>query len=75
MNCKEARSHIEDALDETLSGGVKHRLDLHLQHCTECRAYFEAEKAEFARWCTAINHGAGETTAFRRISPTDSSRR
>lgn len=58
MNCKEARSHIEDALDETLSGGVKHRLDLHLQHCTECRAYFEAEKAEFARWCTAINHGA-----------------
>ena len=59
MNCKEARSHIEDALDETLSGGVKHRLDLHLQHCTECRAFFESEKAEFAHWCTAINHGGG----------------
>lgn len=56
---QEARSYIEDALDETLSGGVKHRLDLHLQHCTECRAFFVSEKAEFARWCTAINHGGG----------------
>ena len=55
MNCQEARSLVEDALDRTLSGGVKRRLDLHLQHCAECRAFFEAEKAEFVRWYAAVN--------------------
>ena len=59
MNCQEARLHIEDALDKSLSGGVKRRLDLHLQHCAECRAFFEAEKAEFVRWYAAVNN-AGE---------------
>ena len=59
MNCQEARNLVEDALDRSLSGRVKRRLDLHLQHCKECRDFFDAERAEFVRWYRAVNHDSG----------------
>ena len=61
MNCQEARSFVEDALDRSLSGRVKRRLDLHLQHCKECRDFFEAERVEFVRWYRAVNCDYGHS--------------
>lgn len=67
MNCQEARSFVEDALDRSLSGRVKRRLDLHLQHCKECRDFFEAERVEFVRWYRAVNCDCGHSHSL----PTD----
>ncbi len=54
MNCKEARDLMEDALDGALPGDVGRELDRHLQVCKECRAAYDAEKAEFGRWRAAL---------------------
>ena len=67
MNCQEARSFVEDALDRSLSARVKRRLDLHLQHCKECRDFFEAERVEFVRWYRAVNCDCGHSHSL----PTD----
>ena len=58
MNCMEAQALVEDALDESLAGGRKRALDLHLSRCDACRAFFAAEKDEHRRWFRAMNDPA-----------------
>ena len=58
MNCQETRRLFEDALDRRLSGGAKRKFDLHLSRCRPCRALYEAEQAEHARWFRALNADA-----------------
>ena len=55
MNCQETRGLFEDALDRSLSGGVKRKFDLHLSRCRACRDLYAAEQAEHARWFRAMN--------------------
>ena len=54
----EAQALVEDALDESLAGGRKRALDLHLSRCDACRAFFAAEKEEHRRWFGAMNDPA-----------------
>ena len=58
MDCKEAMSVAEDALDGALSGAAGRAFEAHVRGCAKCRAFFEAEKAEFARWRAALADGA-----------------
>ena len=46
MNCKEAQSYIEEAIDGSLTGSCKRKVDAHLSRCADCRERFAAEKAE-----------------------------
>ena len=55
MNCIEAQALVEDALDDSLSGGRKRALARHLSRCDACRAFFAAESAEHRRWFQALN--------------------
>ena len=63
MNCMDAQALVEDALDESLAGGRKRALDLHLSRCDACQAFFAAEKDEHRRWFRAMNDPA----ACRRL--------
>lgn len=54
---------VEDVLDESLAGGLKRALDLHLSRCDACRTFFAAEKEEHSRWFRAMN----EPTAHRNL--------
>ena len=55
MNCMEARALVEDVLDESLAGGLKRALNLHISRCDACRTFFAAEKEEHSRWFRAMN--------------------
>jgi predicted anti-sigma-YlaC factor YlaD len=51
----EARALVEDVLDESLAGGLKRALNLHISRCDACRTFFAAEKEEHSRWFRAMN--------------------
>jgi len=55
MNCMEAQSLVEDALDDSLTESRKRALDLHLSRCDDCRAFFASERDEHRRWFQAMN--------------------
>ena len=55
MNCMEARALVEDVLDESLAGGLKRALNLHISRCDACRTFFAAEKEEHSSWFRAMN--------------------
>ena len=54
MNCKEAQSYIEEAIDGSLEGSRKRKVDAHLSRCAGCRERFAAEKAEHAAFFRAL---------------------
>ena len=54
MNCKEAQSYIEEAIDGSLKGSCKRKVDAHLSRCADCRERFAAEKAEHAALFRAL---------------------
>lgn len=55
MNCQEARELVEESIDNSLTGGTRRLLELHLQRCPSCRERFEAERREHVLWFRLSN--------------------
>ena len=55
MNCQEIQALVEEAIENRLSTSCRRKVNLHLSHCPECRAFLAAEKSEHAAWFRALN--------------------
>ena len=55
MNCCEYRSMLDDALDKSIKGAIEHSVRLHLDHCEECRNYYESRRQEHIALFNALN--------------------
>ena len=55
MNCCEYRSMLDDALDKSIKGAIEHSVRLHLDHCEECRNYYESRRQEHIAFFNALN--------------------
>ena len=55
MNCQEIHALVDETIENRLSASYRRKVNLHLSHCAECRAFLAAEKSEHAAWFRALN--------------------
>ena len=58
MDCRELRSIVDDLIDGTLSAAARRAAEGHLCRCAGCRAFVDAERAEYAAVSRALHDTA-----------------
>lgn len=71
VNCKEVRRLVEDLLDGSLKGARKRSVQLHLDHCRNCREFVKHSKEEHKLWFRLLNEPDPQETPFDKVKQTN----